>query len=61
MIRSFNNSIMIITKDKCIRIPDIIITYLNQEIPAHNNHIPPKVRIKEIVGSIIKNVFIPLE
>jgi len=52
---------MIITKDKCIRIPDIIITYLNQEIPAHNNHIPPKVRIKEIVGSIIKNVFIPLE
>ena len=54
-MRSFNNNKIMITKDKCIRIPDIIITYLNQEIPAHNNHIPPKVRINEIVGSIIKN------
>ena len=46
---------MIMTKDIYINSRNHNYIF-KPEIPTQSNHIPPKVRTKEIVGSIMKNV-----
>lgn len=41
--------------DKCISMPDTIMTYLTHVKPSQSNHKPPKVTTKDINGSTIKN------